>query len=60
MLLRYSLTGALPEKITELFFYPVEMNYIYIMKNEKRENLIMTVVVIIWFAAVATLAIKFG
>ena len=36
------------------------MNYIYIMKNEKRENLIMTVVVIIWFAAVATLAIKFG
>jgi len=52
--------GGLPEKISGLFFYPEEMNYIYIMKNEKRENLIMTVVAIIWFAAVATLAIKFG
>jgi hypothetical protein len=30
------------------------------MKKEKKENLIMTVVIVIWFAAVATLAIIFG
>jgi hypothetical protein len=36
------------------------MNYIYIMKKEKKENLIMTVVIVIWFVAVATLATIFG
>jgi len=36
------------------------MNYICTMKKEKKENLIMTVVIIIWFVAVATLATIFG
>jgi hypothetical protein len=36
------------------------MNYIYIMKKENKENLIMTVVIVIWFVAVATLATIFG
>jgi hypothetical protein len=36
------------------------MNYIYIMKNEKKEDRVITVIIIIWFAAVLALAIKFG
>ena len=52
--------GGLPEKISGLFFYPEEMNYIYIMKDEKKQDRIITVIIIIWFAAVTPLAIKFG
>jgi len=36
------------------------MNYIYIMKDKKKQDRIITVIIIIWFAAVTTLAIKFG
>jgi hypothetical protein len=36
------------------------MNYIYIMKDEKKQDRIITVIIIIWFVAVATLATIFG